>query len=308
MKTFRIVCLILVVVFLVVSWWQRSNTNRGPTEVPVPQTQVSLAPSQTGQVTSEVTPTPIFTPTPVEGPRTVDGFVLKDLIDLGSGKATALTIILPGGELQLPSSTWAKAVSAETAEPEAFDPHKGTIFSLKSGSALVVLVHSGVINYNPDTLFGANIDRFLTHEATPKKGLLSFLTGARKFTLEEGYAKLSELNGTTAYLCQTDPETDPYIVPLIVFTGKCRGQIIELKIRATALIPREKVEQYDWTIPNGEILPWLQNSYPWSGFDLVSDGNGFLLSTCVQQFADQPDIEGVDYFVYNRVGIWFEIQ
>ncbi len=295
-------------VILAFTWWQQSRQNRGPTEVPVPLAQTSITAGVTEQTTTESNPAPTLTPTPVIIPATVNGFVLKDLIDLGSGKATALTIILPGGELQLPSSTWAKAVSAEKAEPEAFDPHKGTIFSLKSGSALVVLVHSGVINYNPDTLFGANIDRFLTHESTPKKGLLSFLTGARKFTLEEGYAKLAELNGTTAYLCQTDPETDPYIVPFIVFTGECRGKIIELKVRATALIPREKVEQYDWTIPNGEILPWLQGSYPWSGFDVVQSGNGFLLSTCVQQFADQPDIDGVDYFVYNRVGIWFEIQ
>lgn len=250
----------------------------------------------------------IATPTATEVPQLVDDFILNNTINLSSSKSTVIALYLPNGNL-LSFPTWAEAVSEEDADIDAFEVHEGTVYSLyspkggeeKSGEAtMVTLLHSGMVYNSPDKLAGSNFDRFITRESTEADGIVSFLQGSRLLTVAEGTEKANSLVGSTGYICQKEG-----VAPFIVYTGDCEnGQLLQVKVKSVALVLGQQSMLYDWTIAKGEILPWLQSNFV--GFDLASPRTGFLISTCIHQFADQPDLENVKPYLQNRLGMWLE--
>lgn len=298
MKKAGLLFLLVGILVIISAFFFQSPDNSRPVEVVVPVLATeTVVPTMESQVVQPSFPLVTETSVPLMPtlvPK-VRGFVLGDgAIDLASGRSTSLSITLASGN-QLPVPSWANAIGQTEGEDFAqiFDPHAGTIYSLLSGETTVLLVHSGKVYYKP-VLFGSNFDIYLTHDSD-----------GRTQTFSEGQEKANGLIGSYAYICQSN---DP-LAPFTIFDVQagCPGNILSLKITAIALIPRDQVERYDWSVKNGQILPWLQGTFP-GEFGTVLPSSGFLLSTCVQQFIDQLDLPGIDPWVYNRVAVWFEIQ
>lgn len=282
---------------MVVAWFFIRQSGSLATEI-VPAitltaTEEFVLPSPTETMSVVVT-----TPTPTEMPLLVDNFFLNKTIDLSSGKSTVMAFYLPNGNL-LSFPTWSNTVSEDSAEIAAFEPHQGTIYAVKSGDAIVALLHSGQV-YFKYILAGSNFERFITRESVEDDGFVSFLQGSRLLTVAEGTEKANSLVGSMGYICQKEG-----VAPFTMYTGDCEGQLLQVRVKAVSLILGQQSMQYDWTIAKGEILPWLQANF--SGFESASPRTGFLISTCIYQFADQPDLENLEPFLYNRLGIWLEI-
>lgn len=285
--------------FIVTGWFLNRQSGSPATEIVPAVTLTATAEPVLLPTTTDTVSVPVFSPTSTAIPSLVDGFVLNKTIDLSSRKSTVIAFYLPNGNL-LSFPTWANSVSEDTAEIAEFESHQGTIYAVKSGDAVTALLHSGQIYYSY-ILAGSNIERFITHESVEDNGFVSFLQGSRLLTVAEGMEKANSLVGSTGYICQKDG-----VAPFTVYTGDCEGgQLLQVRVRAVSLVLGEQSMQYDWVIAKGEILPWLQTNF--SEFESVSPRTGFLISTCIYQFADQPDLEGLEPYLYNRLGIWLEI-
>lgn len=300
MKTKSLTLVFLGLAIILSSILVRQQENSPATEILPAVTLTATSESVVAlPVVTEAVAT-LVTPTPTELPLLVDGYNLNNTIDLSASKSTVIAFYLPNGNL-LTFPTWAESLSEEVAGIDAFEVHEGTIYSIMSGQAVVTLLHSGMVYNSPDKLAGSNFDRFITRESTEAGGIISFLQGSQLLTTVEGAEKAKSLVGSTGYICQKDG-----ISSFIVYTGDCEnGQLLEIRVKATALILGDQSLQYDWVIAHDEILPWLKSNFV--GFDLASPRTGFLISTCIYQFADQNNKDNLKPYLYNRLGIWLEI-
>ncbi len=258
-------------------------------------TEALITPISTATIETEApTQSSVIIPTATPDLTTVRGFWLDEKIDLSSGKSTAMVIQLPqGGNL---ASTWADAIAYQFGDDELaidpFDPNAGTIYTILGDTAIVV-AHSGQRNHNWD-FFASGIDRYLRAYDE------SSLSTNDSIILADGVTRLEGFFGSTAYLCQSEEKVEPF-TPF----EKCPGSVVKLKLVTGVVVPEELVGEYGDNFNN--LRSWLMVKFPEAGFDRITSDRGFLFVTCLQKYADQPSVEGVHGYEYNRVVLGFEV-
>ncbi len=251
-----------------------------------PLSTVTLQPMPTQQIVT-VTASATVQPTPTQMP--VDGYVLDDVIDLASGKPSALAIRLLDGGLLV--SNWAGAVgySEDDDQETIFLPGKGIVYSYL-GDTLVTQAHSG-ISLTGQRYFATNIELYLRKNSSGKT-----------VSLTEAQARADSLKGSTAYLCQLESGEKSFLTD---FDGTCTGKIVELELVAAAIVPHELVGDY-----NGAVLKmneWLLGNFPESGFEQLTRENGWMIEFCVSQLSGQTSDE-TPWYLYNRGVLGFRIR
>lgn len=282
---------LLIVLALGLSGLKLVGNNAQP-EV-VEASSVSLVP--TSYITATPEPTEIeevatATSTPVVI-NPVVGYVINDRVDLSSGNPTSLSIRLPDDSLL--SSNWAGAVpySGEDDPDTVFLPSKGVIYSYL-GDVMTTWAHSG-INISGQRYFATNLDLFIRKSSV----------NGTVVSIPEAQVKAESLKGLTAYLCQTETGE---VTPLSNYdaTKGCPGRVVEMEVVAVAVIPHEKLTEYNGAIL--DINSWLVENYPGAGFEKLDAGNGWLIRFCIGKLSDQVS-DGSHGYTYNRGIIGFRI-
>lgn len=189
------------------------------------------------------TPVPTVTiePTATKEPL-VSGYELVDLVDLSSLAPVALTIHLVDGKLM--STNWAGTVAYKDTDDQKsiFAPSKGVIYSYL-GDVLTTWAHSGIAEVDNQYFFATNWDLYI--RKSPENRTLS---------LAEAVEKAASLKGITAYLCQDEPNTVAFLSDHDA-NSKCPGKEIELELVAFAIVPHEKLPEYNKSIL--DLNSWL---------------------------------------------------
>lgn len=240
--------------------------------------------------------TPVPTPTMVEptatkAPLVVD-YLLADSIDLAAKAPVALTLQLDDGKLM--STNWAGTVpySDKDDQGSIFAPSNGVIYSYL-GDVLTTWAHSGIRKVDEQYFFATNWDLYV--RKSPENKTLS---------LAEAEEKADSLKGITAYLCQAEPETIAFLSDHDA-NSQCPGEEIELEVVALAIVPHEKIPEYDEAIV--ELNSWLVSNYPDAGFEKLNRDNGWLIRFCIGKFSDQVS-DGSPWYLYNAGVIGFRIK
>jgi len=239
---------------------------------------------------TEVTSTPVDEILTSEVKVLVDNYVLDSKVDLSSGVPIQMVVNLPNGK-QLPSS-WASPYSNTTApSQDFFDPHKGTTYIYNTsdfeegyGSVLVLLGHSASIGGKD--LFAANLEYFLRIKEI----------GVSQYTEQETVDLFySQIIGSIITMCQDGDKTPLY--PATMDTT-CIGKEVVLQVVGGEVILDEEVWGFEQHV--NDLHHWLVYKHPTSGFDQITEDNGFLYVFCLGRLADQKN-NGLDRFSQNRV-------
>jgi hypothetical protein len=284
-----VLCLIIIVALVGNLWWLLYGVHHTPA-VLVPVTQVSTLAWSTEEPLPAV-PTLPSMPTATPTPAPVVQYRMLETIDLCSGSPIALVIHLPEGDL---TSNWAAPICYQDGNnekvEEIFAPAAGTVYSVHGETdTLVTEVHSGYWFNQP--LFAANIESYF--RVRPDRTTLY---------VAEGQAMVASLVGATADVCQIQ---DGSVLRLQAYdpTTGCPGQLVHLKVVAAALVEHDKVPSYITSMVS--LRQWLIANKPGTGFDQLSIEDGWIVSTCLGQYNDQP-MDGPSY-AYNRLAIGFQV-
>lgn len=257
----------------------------------VSSTQMSM-PEELMETAAQTTTIPITPELPkmTSTPTVLEpSYFLAKTVDLASGDPIALTINLPdGGVLQ---TNWAGTLPYKDTDDldTVFAPDRGVVYSYL-GDVTTTWAHSG-INIYGQHFFATSLDLYWRKK-----------TGDITVTMPEAIAKANSLKGMTAYLCQVNVGEAKLLSDYDLLS--CTGKLLAMKVAAVAIVPREKVNDYDSAVLDKN--QWLVNNFPGSGFEQLNASNGWLISFCVGKMSGQQS-DGTPSYLYNRGVIGFKM-
>lgn len=258
---------------------------------PAEMVVIPVTGSATAEPESTMEATQTVAPTATAEPKMVD-YVLGSTIDLSSKAPVAMTLTLPDGKLM--STNWAGAVGYKETDDQKtiFAPSKGIIYSYL-GDVLTTWAHSGTGVGGKPYFFATNLDFYIRKTAENKT-----------VSMPEALVKADSLKGVAVYLCQAPSGSVAYLSDHDA-NSQCPGSEIEMEITAVAIVPHEKLAEYNLAITN--INSWMSSNYPDAGFETLTKDNGWLIRFCIGRFSDQVD-DGTPWYSYNAGVIGLKIK
>ncbi|MEK7112675.1 MAG: hypothetical protein AAB875_05095, partial [Patescibacteria group bacterium] len=238
----------------------------------IPRETATPTPSQPGEAETKPTPTP-------EAPKMVEGYILKETIDLGKNERPVfMAIKLNNGKYIMSGVANPYAFSTENEANNVFHPSKKTVYTYLDRSNIpITWMHSGT--YNDRDIFATQLELFVRKPngtlATPEEA-------------QEAIRK--DLIGATVYLFQgKSRESFPRGFPqgMDIF-NEFDGNILELKIVAGARIPRwgldsegKKVDLVSEYIGHPmDSFAWVNERIPNIGFSNIPESNFWGIKLC----------------------------